>query len=73
MAERANAITIDENGTPLIAGTNVPVQQLLEHLQAGGTLTAFGDQHPEVDPDTAVQVMELAWETLSGGEGENRQ
>jgi hypothetical protein len=28
-------------------------------------VTEFGDRHPEVDPDTAVAVMQLAWQALS--------
>jgi uncharacterized protein (DUF433 family) len=69
MANENDAIVMGEDGTPMIAGTQVPVQRLLEHLQSGGTLTAFGDQHPEVDPDTAVRVMELALKAMEG-EGE---
>jgi uncharacterized protein (DUF433 family) len=68
MASNPQAIETADDGTPVIAGTTVPVQALLEHFQAGGTLTEFGDQHPEVDPDTAVQVIELALETLEGGQ-----
>jgi len=68
MASNPDAIETTADGTPVIAGTQVPVQTLLEHLKQGGTLTQFGDQHPEVDPDTAVQVMEMALETLSQAE-----
>ena len=70
MTNQPHPIEMTEAGTPVIAGTQVPVQRLLEHLQAGGTLTQFGDDHPEVDPDTAVQVMELALKAMEG-EGES--
>ena len=65
MTTNPDAIQTAADGTPMIGGTDVPVQKLLEHLQAGGVLTDFVSEHPQVDPDTAVSVLELAWAALS--------
>jgi len=59
-----NAIETTDDGTPVIAGTNVPVQAMLDHFQQGGTMPQFIDAHPDVDTDTAVQVMTLALEAI---------
>lgn len=68
MADKTDAIEQLDDGTPVFRGTAVPVQALLEHLQAGGRLTDFVNEHPSVDPDVAVQVMELALEATEGVE-----
>jgi len=73
MTNPENAIQLAEDGTPVIAGTDVPVQSLLEHLQAGGVLTDFVEQHPEIDADTAVRVIELAWHALSDQDDQSEQ
>lgn len=64
MASNPSAIETTDDGTPVIAGSAVPVQTLLEHFQAGGTLPEFLQAYPDVDSDTAVQVMELALEAI---------
>jgi uncharacterized protein (DUF433 family) len=48
------------SGTPVFRGTRVPVQALLDHLEAGDTLDAFLADFPTVRREQAVQFLELA-------------
>lgn len=52
------------SGTPVFAGTRVPVQTLIEYLEAGDSLEAFLDDFPSVSRDHAVAVLELAKSAL---------
>lgn len=52
-------------GTPVFAGTRVPVQTLLEYLEAGDPLDVFLDQFPSVTREHAVAVLELAKRALA--------
>lgn len=52
-------------GTPVFAGTRVPVQSLLDHLEAGDTLDMFLDDFPSVTRAHAVAVLELAKRALA--------
>lgn len=45
-------------GTPVFAGTRVPVQTLLDYLAAGETLDGFLDDFPTVDRTQAVAALE---------------
>lgn len=51
-------------GTPVFAGTRVPVQTLIEHLEAGDSLDTFLDDFPSVTRDHAIAVLELAKSAL---------
>ena len=51
-------------GTPVFAGTRVPVQTLIEYLGAGDPLDVFLDQFPSVTREHAVAVLELAKRAL---------
>ena len=51
-------------GTPVFAGTRVPVQTLIEYLEAGDPLDVFLDQFPSVTREHAVAVLELAKRAL---------
>lgn len=51
-------------GTPVFAGTRVPVQTLIEYLEAGDTLDVFLDAFPSVSRAHAVAVLELAKRAL---------
>jgi uncharacterized protein (DUF433 family) len=51
-------------GTPVFVDTRVPVQTLLDYLEAGDTLDEFLDNFPSVSRDKAVAVLELAKEML---------
>jgi uncharacterized protein (DUF433 family) len=48
------------SGTPVFRGTRVPVQTLLDHLEAGDSLDVFLAQFPTVGKGQAVQFLELA-------------
>ncbi len=51
-------------GTPVFAGTRVPIKNLIDYLEAGDTLDQFLDDFPSVSREHAVQVLELAKEAL---------
>ena len=52
-------------GTPVFAGTRVPVQSLIDYLEAGDSLDVFLDQFPSVTRDHAIAVLELAKQALA--------
>ena len=45
-------------GTPVFAGTRVPVQTLLDYLAAGDRLDDFLDDFPTVTRAQAIAVLE---------------
>ena len=49
-------------GTPVFAGTRVPIQTLLDYLEAGDRLDGFLDEFPTVTREKAVAFLELAKE-----------
>lgn len=48
------------SGTPVFAGTRVPVKILFEYLEAGDTLEVLLDDFPSVNRELAVAVLEQA-------------
>ena len=46
-------------GTPVFAGTRVPVQNLFDYLQAGDSLDKFLEEFPSVTREQAVAVSPL--------------
>ncbi len=48
------------SGTAVFAGTRVPVQTLIDYLEAGDSLEAFLGDFPSVSREHAVAVLELA-------------
>ena len=56
-------ITVDpeiHSGTPVFAGTGVPVKTLFDHLEEGDSLEVFLDDFPSVSRKLAVAVLEEA-------------
>lgn len=51
-------------GTPVFVGTRVPVQTLLDYLEAGDPLDDFLQDFPSVTREQVVAVLELAKEML---------
>ena len=51
-------------GIPCFAGTRVPVQALMDHIEGGHTLDDFLEAFPSVSRDQAVAFLELAKEQL---------
>lgn len=52
------------SGTPVFAGTRVPVQTLIDYLEAGDPLQNFLEDFPSVSRDHAIAVLELAKSAL---------
>jgi uncharacterized protein (DUF433 family) len=52
------------SGTPVFAGTRVPIKTLFDHLEAGDSLEVFLDDFPSVSRDLAVAVLEEAHSAL---------
>jgi uncharacterized protein (DUF433 family) len=52
------------SGIPVFVGTRVPVQALLDYLEAGDSLDAFLDDFPTVSRGQALAALALAKEML---------
>jgi uncharacterized protein (DUF433 family) len=52
------------SGIPCFAGTRVPVQALLDHLEGGSTLDDFIEGFPTVKREQAIAFLELAKDQL---------
>jgi len=52
------------SGTPVFAGTRVPVKNLLDFLAAGDSLDDFVEQFPTVKREQAVALIALAKKLL---------
>ena len=48
------------SGTPVFAGTRVPVQNLFDYIEGGETLLEFLDDFPSVTKEAAVEVLKMA-------------
>jgi uncharacterized protein (DUF433 family) len=48
------------SGTPVFAGTRVPIQNLFDYLEGGDGLSEFLDDFPSVTREAAVAVLEMA-------------
>ena len=51
-------------GTPVFVGTRVPVQNLIDCLEAGDTIDKFLQSFPSVSREQAIAALELAREAL---------
>ncbi|MBI4213701.1 MAG: DUF433 domain-containing protein [Chloroflexi bacterium] len=51
-------------GTPVFTGTRVPVQSLMDYLEAGQPLDEFLEDFPTVTREHAVGVLEQAKDSL---------
>jgi uncharacterized protein (DUF433 family) len=51
-------------GTPVFAGTRVPIQTLLDYLEAGDSIDEFLDGFPSVTRDQVIKFLERAKESL---------
>jgi uncharacterized protein (DUF433 family) len=52
------------SGTPVFAGTRVPVQTLVDYLEEGESLDDFLADFPSVSREHAIAVLELAKSAL---------
>lgn len=53
-------------GTPVFAGTRVPVQTLLDYLEGGESIDHFLDGLPSVKREPIVAFLEQARDSLIG-------
>ena len=53
------------SGTPVFAGTRVPIQNLFDYIEGGDDLNKFLDDYPTVSKLTAIEVLEMAKKSLS--------
>ena len=51
-------------GTPVFAGTRVPVQALIDYFEGGHPLAEFLDDFPTVSREQAIAALEQAKELL---------
>jgi uncharacterized protein (DUF433 family) len=54
-------------GTPVFAGTRVPVRSLFDYLEGGESLDEFLRQFPSVRREQAVRALDLARASLLAG------
>jgi uncharacterized protein (DUF433 family) len=52
------------SGTPVFAGTRVPVRTLFDYLEAGDDLAEFLEDFPAVSQQQALWVLELSKDSL---------
>ncbi len=52
-------------GTPVFAGTRVPVRILIEYLEVGDRLDDFLEAYPTVSRNQAIEVLERAKAALT--------
>ena len=52
------------SGTPVFAGTLVPIQNLFDYIEGGEDLTEFLDDFPSVTKEAALAVLEMAKKSL---------
>jgi len=65
---RYGPVSIDPevmSGTPVFAGTRVPIQNLFDYIEGGDDLSEFLDDFPSVTKEAAVAVLEMAKKTLT--------
>lgn len=53
------------SGTPVFAGTRVPIKNLFDYIEGGEDLAEFLDDFTSVSKNAAVAVLEMAKRTLT--------
>jgi uncharacterized protein (DUF433 family) len=67
----SDSIRIDPDilgGSPVFAGTHVPVYMLFTHLEKGMSVHAFLERFPSVSKAQALDVLAIACRVLSSAE-----
>lgn len=65
---RYGQVSIDPevmSGTPVFAGTRVPIQNLFDYIEGGEDLAEFLDDFPSVTKEAALAVLEMAKKSLT--------
>ncbi len=52
------------SGTPIFAGTRVPIQNLFDYLEGGDSLEDFLEGFPPVTREQAIAVLQMAEASL---------
>lgn len=52
------------SGTPVFAGTRVPVRTLFDYLEAGKSINEFVQDFPSVTQEQVLEVLKLVKEML---------
>ena len=63
MTDRSRVVHSDPEilgGTPVFVGTRVPLQNLIDYLEAGDTIDEFLDSFPSVTREQAIAALEIA-------------
>jgi uncharacterized protein (DUF433 family) len=55
-------------GTPVFAGTRVPVQTLIDYLEAGDSIDKFLAHFPTVRRELVIEVLEAVKSQLLGAQ-----
>ena len=69
MASHLDRITVDPNicfGKPIIRGMRWPVSALLELMASGMTQSEIISDHPELEPNDFLAVLEFAADEAKG-------
>jgi uncharacterized protein (DUF433 family) len=53
------------SGTPVFAGTRVPIKNLFDYIEGGDDLSEFLDDFPSVTKEAALTVLEMAKKSLT--------
>ena len=53
------------SGTPVFAGTRVPIRTLFDYVEGGDDLNEFLIDFPSVTKDAAVYILEMAKQSLT--------
>ena len=53
------------SGTPVFAGTRVPIQNLFDYIEGGDDLSEFLDDFPSVSKEAAIALLQMAKKTLT--------
>ena len=67
MSEALKVVSISPDvmsGTPVFAGTRVPIRNFIDYLESGESLDEFLNDFPTVSREQAVDALELAGEWL---------
>lgn len=55
-------------GTPVFAGTRVPIQTLIEHLAGDYSISGFREGFPTVKHEQAVELLNRIGKLIESGE-----
>lgn len=53
------------SGTPVFAGTRVPIQNLFDYIEGGEDINAFLEDFPSVSKQAAIEVLEMAKQSIT--------